>query len=148
MEYQQLFNRKFFEIIILLILGFCAALFFVINKSYWNRFEFLRNNKAVMVAYKLLLPIIVLGYLWMVALPMIKDKPNIDANDFEIRNGVASQGVVNGGLLGLSKSIIVEVDGEKCEYGLVGYDNEIKKGDKVKVIFLPHSKYAVIEKLE
>ena len=56
--------------------------------------------------------------------------------------------MVDGGLFGLSKSIIINVDGTECEFNLLKYDKNIKQGDKVKVTYLPNSRYAVIEKEE
>ena len=144
MEYQNIFNKKFLEIMIFLVVGIISALFFLINYSYWDNYEFLRNNKAARVAYKLLIPAIVAMHVIMEVIPIVKDKPLIDANNYVVGHGVASQEVVSG-VFGISNSIMVEIDGTECEYSVVGHYEKIKKGDKVKVTSLPHSKYAVIE---
>ena len=81
-------------------------------------------------------------------IPITKDKSYIDNKNYEVCYGETLQEVVDGGLFGLSKSIIINVDGTECEFNLLKYDKNIKQGDKVKVTYLTNSKYAVIEKQE
>ena len=47
MDYQMVFNKKFYEMIILLIIGIFGAIFFLVDKSYWNQFEYLKNNNDI-----------------------------------------------------------------------------------------------------
>ncbi len=148
MYYQEIFYRKFYEMIILLIVGIFGVVFFWVNKSYWNQFEFLKNNRIARIGYKIFLVVLVSSFAIMDVMPLIKDKMFIDSNNYVVCSGIASQKVVDGGLLGLSKSIMVVVDGVNYEFGVVGKYDDIKKGDSVKVTYLPNSKYAVIERCE
>ncbi|WP_143151465.1 hypothetical protein [Pseudobutyrivibrio xylanivorans] len=54
------------------------------------------------------------------------------------------QEVLDGGVLGLFKTII-DVDGNDVEYNVLYAEKNIKKGDLVKVTYLPNSMYAIVE---
>ncbi|PHU39788.1 hypothetical protein CSX00_09230 [Pseudobutyrivibrio ruminis] len=145
MIYQDIFNRKFYILNILLIIGLVAAFYFFINKTYWDKFDYLKNNKFLKMIFKLILPTFIAGYMWFVSIPIIQDKPLINKNKYVVITGTVTQEVVDGGLLGLSRSIIIKQDGMEYEFKVAWADNNIKKGDTVLVTYLPHSKYAIIE---
>ena len=86
-------------------------------------------------------------FFFMFVLPFMNDKKAINANDYDEVSGIATYGVMDGGLLGLSKSIIIQVDDKECEFRIAWAD-DISEGDSVKATYLQHSRYAVIEKLE
>jgi hypothetical protein len=62
-------------------------------------------------------------------------------------NGSAYQEVVDGGALGLFKSIIVIHENEEIEYRVIWADKDIKKDNRVKVTYLTNTKWAIVEKV-
>lgn len=87
MIYQDIFNRKFYILNILLIIGLVAAFYFFINKTYWDKFDYLKNNKFLKMIFKLILPTFVVSYMWFVSIPIIQDKPLINKNKYVVING-------------------------------------------------------------
>ena len=78
-------------------------------------------------------------------LPIYKDKKLMSQNSYECTHGVVSQEVLGGGVYGLFKTIIIDVDDNDVVYCVLYADKNIKKGDLVKVTYLPNSKYAIVE---
>ena len=148
MIYQEIFNKRFWIIILMLIISIVSAFFFLFNKEYWENYEITKNSRVARILFKAFLFVIVAGFVWLEGIPITKDKSYIDNKNYEVCYGETLQEVVDGGLFGLSKSIIINVDGTECEFNLLKYDKNIKQGDKVKVTYLTNSKYAVIEKQE
>lgn len=148
MNYNIIFNKKLYQIILMLIIGIFIAIFFTINKEYWKQFESLKNNKFRLIVNKMLIPISVVLYLGVVALPMFRDIPYIKRNSYVVINdAVVVQEVTDGGLLGLFKTIIVSYNDDEYELNVLKTVGEIEEGDIVKVTYLPNSEYAVIEKI-
>ena len=87
MNYNIIFNKKLYQIILMLIIGIFIAIFFTINKEYWKQFESLKNNKFRLIVNKMLIPISVVLYLGVVALPMFRDIPYIKRNSYVVING-------------------------------------------------------------
>lgn len=145
MDYQTFFYKKFYILIVILIIDLCAGAYFIFDKSDWKKYEFLKNNKVAAIAYNLLPLVIIAIYAWKFAIPIIQDKPYIDSNDYCVMEGNVYQEVVGSGLFGLSKFIIIECNDNNYEFDVVWADSNIKKDDNVKVTYLPNSKYAVVE---
>ena len=147
LDYQYYFNQKFIFFIVLFVLVSLAVLYFWIDKSYMDKSPFLKKNPNVQVVIRLGLTAFAGVYVFMFVLPVIKDKKAVDANDYDVVSGIATYGVMDGGLLGLSKTIIIQVDDKEYEFR-VAWADDISEGDSVKATYLKHSRYAVIEKLE
>ncbi len=147
MDYQHYFNQKFVFFIVLFVLVSLAVLYFWLDKSYMDNSPFLKKNPNVQVIIRLGLTAFVGIYAIMFVLRFVKDKKAIDANDYDVVSGIATYGIMDGGLLGLSKTIIIKVDDKEYEFR-VAWADDISKGDSVKATYLPHSKYAIIENIE
>ncbi|PWT27859.1 hypothetical protein CPT75_12495 [Butyrivibrio fibrisolvens] len=144
--YYAIFCKIYYFFIILYIVGIFASIYFLLNKSYWDKFDFLRDDRLLRILYKSIIPILVIGYTWFVAIPIIRDKTVIDSGEYCVQEGIVSQAVTDGGLLGLFKTIIVTIDKTDYEFSVAYAEEGITKGDIVNITYLPHSKYAVIEK--
>ena len=148
MDYQSVFNQKFILLIVILIVGCLALLFFWINNSYMDDSEYLKNHPAAKYLIRVLLSLLMVAYFGAIALPIIKDKEIIEKQQYVVEEGQVLHDVDNGGMFGLQKSIKISIDGNYCRFSVAFIADDVKEGDKVKVTYLPNSKYAVIEKEE
>ena len=149
MNYQEIFNKRFEILMILLVLSSVATIFFIVNKSYYNQSEYLKDNVVRRVIIKICLCIFWITAVKVVMYPIIIDKKIIDSQEYSVMdNCCVSQEIIGTGYRGLSKTIIVESNGEQYEFEVLKADEGIEKGDRVKVTYLPNSRYAIIEKEE
>lgn len=145
MIYQDVFNHRFIILIAILVIGCLSVLFFWIDNSYMDCSEYLKNHPVAKYCIRICITVLLISYFWLSALPIIKDKKLIDSNQYDVVYGTVLHDVYDGGMFGLSKSINIQVDGKEYEYSVAGIDENIHQGDFVKITYLPHSMYAVIE---
>ena len=146
--YQELFLKQFTKIILLFIVGGLSISYILFSKKYWDRFEKYKDDILAKCMIKGILVFCFCCFVRLSAWPMLKDKPLIDDNKYELLdNATVIQGVTRGGIFGLCEDIIVEYDDKEYDLNVVKADDNINKGDIVKVIYLPNSEYAVIEKI-
>ena len=145
MNYQYYFVQMFIFEIILGVLLLLSVLFIWFNNSYLDQVQFFKNNTKAKVIFRIIFTFFLMDFFFTFTMPFIKDKKIIDTNTYYEINGIATYGIVNGGAMGLSKSIIVQVDDKEYEFSVAWADSNIEKGSKVKVTYLPNSKYAVVE---
>lgn len=149
MNYQEIFNKKYEIKMILLAISSITILFFMVNKSYYDQFEYIKDNVVKRIVLKILLFIFWASSIKSVIYPIMSDKKIIDSNTYLVMdNCCVYQEIIGTGLMGLSKIIIVESNGKQYVLKVAQADGGIEKGDKVKVTYLPNSRYAVIEKEE
>lgn len=151
MNYIHIFNKYILIEFIIYGLTVLGIVFFCISdipfeseprvKNLPNLSKIKLYTRVGLVSFEIIVTIVVM-------LPLYKDKVLLSQNKYECRSGIACQEVYRSGLYGLFKSIIVETDGEKFNYEVIYADKEIKKGDLVKVTFLPNSTYSIVEKIE
>lgn len=143
MDYQQLFYAKYFLHIGLLILVCVIYTIFAIIKTLTGD---LNKNVKMSILEKLILLAVIVIYFFVVALPLIKDKPIIDSKDYIQARGIVYEAEDRGGHRGIMSTIWIEIDGEKMSFYVAKADSSIKVGDNVKVTYIPNSKFAVVEK--
>ena len=78
MIYQEIFNKRFWIIILILIIGIVSAFFFLFNKEYWENYEITKNSRAARILFKAFLFVLVAGFVWLEVIPITKDKSYID----------------------------------------------------------------------
>lgn len=148
MNYTDMFNKFFIIVFIIYVLILLGIIFVCASDVPFQQDVRVKNslhyNKIKIFSRIGLVGLYIIITIFAV-LPIYKDKKFLSQNTFKCTHGVVYQEVLDGGVLGLFKTIIIEVDGNDVEYNVLYVEKNIKKGDMVKVTYLPNSMYAIIE---
>ncbi len=98
--------------------------------------------------YKVFLIVCVIIVFVGMMLPIAKDSKYIYNKEYKVDHGIVYREAMRKGSLGLFKSIIVTVDGQEYVYRVLYNDDNIKKGDSVRITYLPNTTWSVVEKEE
>mgnify|MGYP006873172584 FL=1 len=143
-----MFNRFILIVFILYVLIVSNTVFFCISDIPFRadkRMQNIRNLNRIKILVRVVLVSITITLSIFIMLPIYKDKQLLLHNSYECTHGIVYQEVVGGGAYDLFKTIIVDVDGDNINYNVLYAEKNIKKGDMVKVTYLPNSMYAIVE---
>lgn len=148
MNYTGMFNKFFIIVFIIYVLILLGIIFVCVSDVPFQQDERVKNSlhySKIKICSRIGLVSLYIIISIFVVLPLYKDKKLLSKNSFECTHGVVYQEVLDGGVLGLFKTIIIDVDGNDVEYNVLYAEKNIKKGDLVKVTYLPNSMYAIVE---
>ena len=119
LDYYHYFNQKFIIFLVLSIVLFFAILILWINDLYLNRAISIELTRKNLVSRLAITGVAIVLFIFT-DLPILRDKRIIDSNEYSVMEGIATYGIMDGGLLGLSKSIIIELSTVlSCDIGLL-----------------------------
>ncbi|MCR5416645.1 MAG: hypothetical protein K6E79_07610 [Pseudobutyrivibrio sp.] len=150
MDYSAIFCKYLVISYLLYIVAVIWTIFLCISEVPFMMEERIRiseNYNKIKISVRSIVVIVMIFITFYTIIPIIKDTPSCIEKNYVESNGSAYQEVVDGGALGLFKSIIVIHENEKIEYRVLWADKDIKKGNRVKVTYLTNTKWAIVEKV-
>ena len=145
--YHSVFIKIFCAIFVIAFLSAASIIKILLNKEYWEKRYKKEEISSKKKFHGAIVSIGFVGYIYFVLIPMCQDKKYIDNDSYMImEDAIMTSDVFHSRPFSTIREISVKVDDVEHNFFLLSYPKGIEKGDVVRVIYLPHSRYAVVEK--